>query len=188
MRRPLLAFLMMLTPGTLLAQSNLSGDWEATVHLFGSTQYTILHLEQTSDKVTGTIFRTKIECQLQSTVCAGTVRRGNDPPIGTIRLTLKGSEIQAESDADGPFNFVARRPVVSRGAPRTHQFTPTKFYNYFSSKYEPVLHVLPGDTLETWSVDAAGIDASGKRRAPGGNPLTGPFFVDGAWQGDTLVV
>jgi acetamidase/formamidase len=188
MRRPLLAFLVMLTPGTLLAQSNLSGDWEATVHLFGSTQYTILHLEQTSEKVTGTIFRTKIECQLQSTVCAGTVRRGNDPPIGTIRLTLKGSEIQAESDADGPFNFVARRPVVSRGAPRTHQFTPTKFYNYFSSKYEPVLHVLPGDTIETWSVDAAGIDASGKRRAPGGNPLTGPFFVDGAWPGDTLVV
>jgi amidase len=188
MRRPLLAFLMVLTPGTLLAQSNLSGDWEATVHLFGSTQYTILHLEQTGEKVAGTIFRTKIECQLQSTVCAGTVRRGNDPPIGTIRLTLKGSEIQAESDADGPFNFVARRPVVSRGAPRTHQFTPTKFYNYFSSKYEPVLHVLPGDTIETWSVDAAGIDASGKRRAPGGNPLTGPFFVDGAWPGDTLVV
>jgi amidase len=188
MRRPLLALLMVLTPGTLLAQSNLSGDWEATVHLFGSTQYTILHLEQTSEKVTGTIFRTKIECQLQSTVCAGTVRRGNDPPIGTIRLTLKGSEIQAESDADGPFNFVARRPVVSRGAPRIHQFTPTKFYNYFSSKYEPVLHVLPGDTIETWSVDAAGIDASGKRRAPGGNPLTGPFFVDGAWPGDTLVV
>ena len=188
MRRPLLAFLMVLTPGTLLAQSNLSGDWEATVHLFGSTQYTILHLEQTSEQVTGTIFRTKIECQLQSTVCAGTVRRGNDPPNGTIRLTLKGSEIQAESDADGPFNFVARRPVVSRGAPRTHQFTPTKFYNYFSSKYEPVLHIAPGDTIETWSVDAGGIDASGKRRSPGGNPLTGPFFVDGAWPGDTLVV
>ena len=188
MRRPLLAFLMMLTPGTLLAQSNLSGDWEATVHLFGSTQYTILHLEQTGEKVTGTIFRTTIECQLQSTVCAGTVRRGNDPPNGTIRLTLKGSEIQAESDADGPFNFVARRPVVSRGAPRTHQFTPTKFYNYFSSKYEPVLHVAPGDTIETWSVDAGGIDASGKRRSPGGNPLTGPFFIDGAWPGDTLVV
>ena len=135
MRRPLLALLMMLTPATLLAQSNLSGDWEATVHLFGSTQYTILHLEQAGEKVTGTIFRTTIECQLQSTVCAGTVHEGSDPPNGTIRLTLKGSEIQAEgSDADGPFDFVARRPVVRTGAPRTHQFTPTKFYNYFSSK------------------------------------------------------
>jgi amidase len=189
MRRPLIALLVMLTPATLLAQSNLSGDWQATVHLFGSTQYTILHLEQTGEKVTGTIFGTKIECQLQSAVCAGTVREGNDPPNGTIRLTLKGSEIQADgSDADGPFDFVARRPVVSSGAPRTHQFTPATFYNYFSSKYEPVLHVTPGDTIETWSVDAGGFDASGKRRSPGGNPLTGPFFVDGAWPGDTLVV
>ena len=122
-------------------------------------------------------------------MCAGTVRDGNDPPNGTIRLTLEGSEIRAEgSDADGPFDFVARRPAVPTGAPRTHQFTPTKFYNYFSSKYEPVLHVAPGDTIETWSVDAGGVDASGKRRSPGGNPLTGPFFVDGAWPGDTLVV
>lgn len=189
MRRTLLALVMMLTPATLLGQSTLSGDWQATVHLFGSTRYTILHLEQTGEKVTGTIFGTRIECQLQSTVCAGTVREGNDPPNGTIRLTIKSSEIQAEgSDADGPFDFVARRPVMPNGPPRTHQFTPTKFYNYFSSTYEPVLHVAPGDTIETWSVDAGGVDASGKRRSPGGNPLTGPFFVDGAWPGDTLVV
>jgi acetamidase/formamidase len=189
MRRPLLALVMMLTPATVLGQSTLSGDWEATVHLFGSTQYTILHLEQTGEKVTGTIFGARIECQLQSTVCAGTVREGNDPPNGTIRLTITSSEIQAEgSDADGPFDFVARRPVMPSAPPRTHQFTPTKFYNYFSSTYEPVLHVAPGDTIETWSVDAGGVDASGKRRSPGGNPLTGPFFVDGAWPGDTLVV
>lgn len=189
MRRTLLALVMMLTPATLLGQSTLSGDWQATVHLFGSTRYTILHLEQTGEKVTGTIFGTRIECQLQSAVCAGTVREGNDPPNGTIRLTITSSEIQAEgSDADGPFDFVARRPVMPNGPPRTHQFTPTKFYNYFSSTYEPVLHVAPGDTIETWSVDAGGVDASGKRRSPGGNPLTGPFFVDGAWPGDTLVV
>lgn len=189
MRRPLLALLVTLTPATLLAQSNLSGDWQATVHQFGSTQYGLLHLEQTGEKVIGTIFGARIACQLQATVCAGTVREGNDPPNGTIRLTIKGSEIQAEgSDADGPFEFVARRPVMPSGAPRTHQFTPTTFYNYFSASFEPVLHVAPGDTIETWSVDAGGVDASGKRRSPGGNPLTGPFFVDGAWPGDTLVV
>lgn len=189
MRRLLPTLLLMFTPVTLLGQPNLSGDWQATVHFFGSTQYALLHFEQTGDKVTGTIFGTKIECQLQSTVCAGTVREGNDPPNGTIRITLTGTEIQAEgSDTDGPFDFIARRPVVPGGAARTHQFTPTKFYNYFSSKYEPVLHVAPGDTIETWSVDAGGVDATGKRRSPGGNPLTGPFFIDGAWPGDTLVV
>ena len=35
MRRLLLALLMMLTPAPLLGQSNLSGDWQATVHFFG---------------------------------------------------------------------------------------------------------------------------------------------------------
>src|SRR4029078_6167611 len=90
--------------------------------------------------------------------------------------------------ADGPFDFVARRPPAQTATPRTHQFTPTKFYNHFSSKFEPVLHIAPGDTVDTWSVDAGGMDASGKRRSPGGNPLTGPFYVDGAWPGDTLVV
>ena len=102
--------------------SNLSGDWQATVHFFGSTQYAILHLEQTGEKVTGTIFGTEIECQLKSTMCAGTVRDGINPPNGTIRLMLEGSEIQAEgSDGDGPFDFVARRPVVPTGAPRTRR-------------------------------------------------------------------
>jgi len=189
MRRLLPALLIVITPVTLLGQSNFSGDWQATVHFFGATQYALVHLEQTGDKVTGTIFGTKIECQLQSTVCAGTVREGDDPPNGTIRMTLTGTEIKAEgSDTDGPFDFIARRPVVGSGPARTHQFTPTKFYNYFSSKYEPVLHVAPGDTIETWSVDAGGVDATGTRRSPGGNPLTGPFYIDGAWPGDTLVV
>ena len=189
MHRSLLALLMVLTPATLLAQSNLAGDWQATVHFLGATRYGILHLEQAGDKVTGTLSGTKIECQMQGTVCAGTVRDGDNPSNGTIRLTLTGGEIQAEgSDTDGPFDFMARRPAAANGAPRTHQFTPTKFYNYFSSKFEPVLHVAPGDTIETWSVDAGGIDASGKRRSPGGNPLTGPFYVEGAWPGDTLVV
>lgn len=189
MRRLLPALVITLAPATLLAQSDLSGDWQATVHFLGSTQYGLVHLEQTGEKVTGTISGTKIECQLQSNVCAGTVREGDNPPNGTIRMTLKSGEIHAEgSDTDGPFDFVARRPVAPSGTPRTHQFIPTKFYNYFSSKFEPVLHVSPGDTIETWSVDAGGFDATGTRRSPGGNPLTGPFYVDGAWPGDTLVV
>ncbi len=190
MRRPLLALLHDAHASDLLGQSTLSGDWQATVHFSDRRSHEILHLDQNGDKVTGTIFETEDSNVSCNRTCAREpFATGNDPPNGTIRLTLEGSEIQAEgSDADGPFDFVARRPTVLTGAPRTHQFTPTKFYNYFSSKYEPVLHVAPGDTIETWSVDAGGIDASGKRRSPGGNPLTGPFFVDGAWPGDTLVV
>ena len=42
--------------------------------------------------------------------------------------------------------------------------------------------------MKTWSVDAGGVDSKGESRTSGGNPLTGPFYVEGAVPGDTLVV
>jgi amidase len=42
--------------------------------------------------------------------------------------------------------------------------------------------------VKTWSVGADGVDAKGERRSQGGNPQTGPFYVEGAMPGDTLVV
>jgi acetamidase/formamidase len=67
-------------------------------------------------------------------------------------------------------------------------FEPTAFHLYFSSRVEPVLRIQPGDTVRTWSVDAGGRDKAGTRRSGGGNPQTGPFYVEGAVPGDTLVV
>jgi acetamidase/formamidase len=37
-------------------------------------------------------------------------------------------------------------------------------------------------------VDAGGVDPKGVRRSQGGNPETGPFYVEGALPGDTLVI
>jgi acetamidase/formamidase len=59
---------------------------------------------------------------------------------------------------------------------------------YFSSSVEPVLRIQPGDTVRTWSVDAGGRDKTGARRSGGGNPQTGPFYVEGVVPNDTLVV
>jgi acetamidase/formamidase len=42
--------------------------------------------------------------------------------------------------------------------------------------------------VSTKTVDAAGADADGKTVTPGGNPETGPFYVDGAEPDDMLVV
>jgi acetamidase/formamidase len=78
----------------------------------------------------------------------------------------------------------AQRPST----PRTHDFEPTQFHLYFSAKVEPVLRIHPGDTVRTWSVDAGGRDKQGAQRSPGGNPQTGPFYIEGAMPNDTLVV
>jgi amidase len=53
----------------------------------------------------------------------------------------------------------------------------------------PVMHVKPGETIDTTTVDADGraMEAAGYK-VSGPNPLTGPFYIDGAEPGDTLTV
>src|ERR1700704_3667397 len=57
---------------------------------------------------------------------------------------------------------------------------------------EPVARVKPGDVIDTRTVDCFGnvIQKPGDTLAKvkGDNPLTGPFYVEGAEPGDTLVV
>lgn len=53
----------------------------------------------------------------------------------------------------------------------------------------PVMHVRPGDTIDTTTVDADGkAAADAGYKVDGPNPLTGPFYVDGAEPGDMLKV
>ncbi len=56
----------------------------------------------------------------------------------------------------------------------------------------PVAHVKPGGTIETNTLDAFGnaLKKPGDKLSAvkGDNPLTGPFYVDGAQPGDTLAV
>jgi len=67
-------------------------------------------------------------------------------------------------------------------------FIPGSFQRGFSASVAPVLHIWPGDTIHTESVDAGGMDKNGKRRVLGGNPLTGPFYVETAGPGDILAI
>jgi acetamidase/formamidase len=69
----------------------------------------------------------------------------------------------------------------------THRFAPSQYHVTIGS-HEPVLRIADGDTVITSTVDALGHDAGGAQVAPRGNPQTGPFYVEGAEEGDTLVV
>jgi amidase len=68
-----------------------------------------------------------------------------------------------------------------------HTFEPKRFHVTIG-EHEPVLHVADGDSIATWCVDATGRDARYEQITDGGNPQTGPFFVEGAEPGDTLSV
>src|SRR6202789_3907937 len=74
------------------------------------------------------------------------------------------------------------------GFAETHRFEPTDFYNTFSGAHKPVLRIKPGDHVVTFTIDAHGVDSVGVQRGQGPNPETGPFYIEGAEPGDTLVV
>jgi acetamidase/formamidase len=76
----------------------------------------------------------------------------------------------------------------SRVGAETHVFTPTVFYNTYSFAHPPALRIKPGDRVVTKTIDAGGVDWNGKSAASGGNPETGPFYIEGAEPGDVIVV
>ncbi len=69
-------------------------------------------------------------------------------------------------------------------------FTPTKYFSEFSSANAPMLTIRPGDTVYTSTVDCNGFDSLGHQLTEKDalNPLTGPFYVEGAEPGDVLKV
>lgn len=69
-----------------------------------------------------------------------------------------------------------------------HHFKPESYELTFSSHAKPALKIRPGDTVVTTSVDSEGGDENRKIVGPKWNALTGPFVVEGAKRGDTLVV
>ena len=68
-------------------------------------------------------------------------------------------------------------------------FTPTQYYSYFSGATSPALHIKTGDTIVTTSIDCEGFDKFEKQVIQKAiNPLTGPFFIDGAEEGDVVKI
>jgi amidase len=68
-----------------------------------------------------------------------------------------------------------------------HYFQPELYYNTIG-EHQPVLKIADGDTVVTSTVDARGWDHRGESVAGRGNPMTGPFYVEGAQPGDTLAI
>src|SRR5262245_17243825 len=77
----------------------------------------------------------------------------------------------------------------------THEIYPSHHSRVFSAGKEPVLRVKSGDTVITRTWDSGGQDNKGVRNIQhpyvypeSGNPLMGPFYIEGAEYGDALEV
>lgn len=175
--------LLLLASVSALAQGDFAGEWAVTVYdEFGGPNSTRLVLKQDGEKIAGSVGGQAIEGTAKGAELS--FKAGNR----TVKASLVNGALEGEiTQGDRTSKLKAVR-LKGRQQPRTHTFEPTQFELYFTSTVKPVLHIAPGDTVKTWSVDAGGTDPAGKRRSPGGNPQTGPFYVEGALPGDTLVV
>jgi amidase len=72
--------------------------------------------------------------------------------------------------------------------PQTHEIVATTYYRTFSKSYPVLATIAPGDTVITKTLDSGGQDLHGEHLHETGNPLTGPFYVEGAEPGDSISV
>ena len=73
-------------------------------------------------------------------------------------------------------------------AAQSRQILPQTYFNTFSHTHAVLARIRPNDVVFTRTLDASGRDENGVQRAAPPNPLTGPFYVEGAEPGDALAV
>jgi amidase len=200
-----LLLLLLLVPGALQAQSaqeparpanaGVTGSWMVNTDYFGATIYYRMELKQEGEKLTGEFGGDKLEGTLKGNAIyffAKDEEGGTDELKGTLQgTTITGTVVFTHPDDPHPttHKIIAELTPARRvRAPQRHEFVPTTFYRQFSAAIKPVLTIALGDTVHTTTVDAGGKDEKGVTRVLGGNPETGPFYVETAQPGDTLAV
>lgn len=174
----------------------LTGHWVITAEYLGTPANLSMDLNQQGDQLTGDFDGDKLDGTVTGTslhFLAKDTQGGSEEGTATIHGdTMSGTIMYIDgTNPSHPVNtpFTAKLAVPHpRGTPTTREFTPTVFYRQFSPFNKPVLTINPGDTIHTTTVDAGGTDEKGVPRSMGGNPQTGPFYVESAEPGDTLVV
>lgn len=79
--------------------------------------------------------------------------------------------------------------LLPLAAAETHSVVAETYHHTFAAAHPVLLRIRPGDTVVTKTVDSAGFDFANVRRTKThGNPLTGPFYIEGAEPGDALAV
>jgi len=185
------AILSILLAATTVCAADVSGDWEFAARILNDVSYARVTLKAEGDKLSGNLNEVKLEGAIRGDELTFTATRPNGQRFGEFKGKSQGDELSGTASwpgITGDVSWSAKRAKKSPGKAQVHDFEPKEFHRVFSDAIPPVLHIFPGDTVRTWTVDAGGTDSKGVRRSQGGNPETGPFYIEGAFPGDTLVV
>ncbi len=173
-----------------LSAATLDGVWEFTITQLGEPDYARATFQTSGGKLTGTSEELTLDGTVQGDTVTFAAREKGGKVFGEFKGTLiEGVLVGTAKLGEGSASWTAQREAERpAGARKEHRFFTRTYHREFSSAIPPVMHIFPGDSVSTSTVDAEGIDAGGTRRSAGGNPLTGPFYIENAWPGDTLVV
>src|SRR6266550_3112695 len=79
--------------------------------------------------------------------------------------------------------------LATSGFAETHTIVADRYYRTFSRQNAVLKRIKPGDVVVTKTLDSGGQDDKDVFRHPDpGNPLTGPFYIEGAQPGDAIRV
>ena len=179
--------------------ADLSGTWIAEVSGAGDPQYARVSLKADTGKIAGTWGSAEVQGVVSGNRVTLSLQRGGEP-AGSLSGVANGDvwsgdgQLKSMGGRGGGGRGQAMQHVAWKLSPapkapavaRTVDFEPKSFSGYYSGSIAPVLHVFPGDTVKTRTYDGGGKDKD--VRSPGANPETGPFYIEGALPGDTLVV
>jgi amidase len=168
---------------------SVSGPWLFHFVQFGEEYASArVSLDVDGNVVTGNLNELAIKGSFAKGLLSFHATRPNGYDFGLFEGRFVGEELQGTLTSRGEKASWVMRRLPEASPPRTHELNPTTFSRTFNSTSAPLARIAPGDRVKTWTVDSSGHDKDGVRRSFGGNPQTGPFYVEGAVPGDTLVV
>ena len=179
------------------ASDAFTGKWNVTVTYGADTGSAVLELTEKDGKIEGSSGPLDVGGYMQLTY-VGTLKGTRltlaatgwgSATVGALDVGIKNKQLVGKGMLfGGPVTVLGVRPDNSAREPKTYDFVPKSYITTLSSRHEPVLHIYPGDSVKTTTIDASGQDGALQFVGMPGNPHTGPFFIEGAMPGDTLVV
>ena len=78
--------------------------------------------------------------------------------------------------------------TLARAADQPRQIFAREYYHTFAHNNPVLERIKPGEIIFTRTLDSGGQDEKNEHRSQPSNPLTGPFYVEGAEKGDAIAV
>jgi acetamidase/formamidase len=84
--------------------------------------------------------------------------------------------------------LLAASTTLARAADQPRQIFAREYYHTFAHNNAVLERIKPGEIIFTRTLDSGGQDEKSEHRSQPSNPLTGPFYVEGAEKGDAIAV